>query len=94
MSITAAFVLFAVLWFLTFLCILPLRVVTQAEAGEIVPGTHAGAPANANIKHKAKLTSIVTVVLWVVLYLFLTSGLVTIRDIDFMGRMKPVTVTD
>jgi hypothetical protein len=47
MGITSAIVLFAVIWFMTFLVVLPLGVQTQAEAGEIVPGTHGSSPANA-----------------------------------------------
>ncbi len=39
MAITSAMVLFAVIWFATLFLILPIRLKTQAEAGDIVPGT-------------------------------------------------------
>ena len=45
MTITAAFVLFSVTWFMVFFCVLPLRFVSQADAGEVVPGTPKSAPA-------------------------------------------------
>ena len=49
MGITSALVLFAVIWSMTFLIILPIRVKTQGDLGDIVPGTHAGAPEVHNI---------------------------------------------
>lgn len=49
MGITSALVLFAVVWFMTFFVVLPLRLTTQGEAGEVVPGTHKSAPADAQI---------------------------------------------
>ena len=44
MGIVSGLVLFAVIWSMTFLIALPIRVQTQGDAGEVVPGTHAGAP--------------------------------------------------
>ena len=44
MPITSALVLFAVIWFLTLFIVLPLRLQTQGDVGEIEPGTHAGSP--------------------------------------------------
>ncbi len=41
MTITAAIVLFAVIWFLVFFCVLPFRFESQAEAGSVTPGTPA-----------------------------------------------------
>ena len=45
MSITSAIVLFAIVWFMVFFIALPIRLKTQGDVGEIVPGTQAGAPA-------------------------------------------------
>ena len=33
MSVTSAFVLFAVIWFLTFLIVIPFRIKTQGDLG-------------------------------------------------------------
>ena len=52
MGITSAIVLYAVFWFLTFLVVLPIRVKTQGDLGNIVPGTHAGAPEVHNLKKR------------------------------------------
>ena len=54
MSITSAIVLYAVLWFLTFLVAIPIRLHTQGDMGEIVPGTHSGAPEIHNLRRKSR----------------------------------------
>ena len=48
MNITGGIILYAVTWFMVFFCVLPVRFVSQADAGEVVPGTHRSAPANVN----------------------------------------------
>jgi len=89
MSITSALVLYAVIWFLTFLVVLPLRMTTQGEAGEVVPGTHASAPADAQVKRKAKITTLWAFGLWAVIAGVIVSGTITVRDLDVFNRMGP-----
>lgn len=87
MSITAAIVLFSVTWFMVFFCVLPLRFVSQADAGSVEPGTPRSAPADAQIKVKARLTTIITLGLFAVMASVILWGGLTIRDIDFLGWM-------
>lgn len=91
MSITSAIVLYAVLWFLTFLVVIPIRLQTQGDVGEVVPGTHAGAPHNANLKLKAKITFGVAAILWLILWWIITFEIITVRDFDWMNRLPPET---
>jgi predicted secreted protein len=90
MSISAAFVLLAVCWFMVFFIVLPLRLTTQGDAGKVTPGTPAGAPAGYVVKRKAKITTLVSLVVWAVLYIVITSGWISVRDFDVMGRMPPL----
>lgn len=87
MSITAAMVLFAVIWFMSFLIILPLRLKTQGESGNIVPGTHASAPENPDIKRKVKITTLVAFVLWIVIAAIILTGAITVRDFDWFNEL-------
>lgn len=89
MTITAAFVLYAVLWFLTLFVVLPLRFRSQAEAGEVVPGTPASAPADAQIGRKARITTWVATPLFLVITAVILSGVITIEDLDWFRRMGP-----
>ncbi len=90
MTITAAIVLFAVIWFMTLLVILPIRIKTQGDVGEIVPGTHAGAPEEHHLKKKMWITTAVSVVLWAIIAGIIISGLITVRDIDWFNQLPPL----
>ena len=85
-------VLFAVIWTLVFFVVLPLRLETQGEAGEVVPGTHASAPADFNIKRKAKITTLWALPIWAVIATIILTGTITVRDIDWFDRMSPLEV--
>ncbi|NDW47958.1 DUF1467 family protein [Ruegeria sp. PrR005] len=90
MSITSALVLFSVIWFMTFLIVLPIRVRTQGDLGEIVPGTHAGAPEHHYLKRKAWITTGISVVLWCVIAGIILSGWISVDDINLLKVMPPL----
>ena len=89
MSTTSAFVLFSVIWFMIFLIAIPIKLQTQGDLGEIVPGTHASAPEVHDLKKKAWITTAIAFVLWTVISSIIISGTVTMRDTDFFKRMDP-----
>ncbi len=89
MSITSALVLYAVIWFMVLFIMLPLRLKTQGETGKIVPGTHASAPENPDLKRKVVTTTWVSAILWVIIGGTILSGVITVRDIDWFERMGP-----
>lgn len=94
MAITSGIVLFMVIWSMVFFIVLPLRMVSQGDAGEIVPGTHASAPADAQIGRKAKITTYWAVPLWCIITAVILSGVVSVRDIDMFDRMGPAITSD
>ena len=89
MGITSALVLFAVIWFMTFLIVIPIRIETQGDRGDVVPGTHAGSPEVHNLKKKAWITTGISVVLWIIIAGIILSGWITIEDLDWFDRMGP-----
>ena len=89
MNITAAIVLFSVIWFMVFLIVLPLRLVTQGDEGRVVPGTHRSSPAGDVVARKARVTTWWALGLWALIAAFLTWGPLTVRDLDVFGRMSP-----
>lgn len=93
MGPVSGLVLFAVIWTLVFFVVLPLRLQTQGEAGEIVPGTHASSPANFDIKRKAKVTTMWAFPIWLVIAGTILSGALTVRDIDWFDRMSTPEVS-
>ncbi|MBW4981042.1 DUF1467 family protein [Mameliella sp. CS4] len=82
MGITSAIVLFAVIWFMTFLCVIPIRLKTQGDLGDVVPGTHAGSPEVHNLKRKAWITTGIAFVLWAAIASIILFEVITVRDID------------
>lgn len=89
MGITSGLVLFAVIWFLVLFVTLPFMKRTQGEVGEIVPGTHASAPAEFSPKRTAIVVSVISAVLWAVIAGIIISGAITVRDLDYFNRMGP-----
>ncbi|HCW85604.1 MAG: DUF1467 family protein [Planktotalea sp.] len=87
MGVTSALVLFAVIWFMTFLIVIPIRLQTQGDVGTVVPGTHAGSPENHNLKKKAWITTAISAVLWCIIAGTIISGKISVRDLDWFDRM-------
>lgn len=94
MGVVTGIVLYAVIWFMTLLIALQVRVTSQDEAGEKVAGTHGSAPADAQMKTRVLWTSIAAAVIWAGIAAIIISGAVTIEDIDLftwfgMGSSAP-----
>ena len=87
MGIASALVLYAVIWFMTFFVALPIRVKTQGDLGDVVPGTHAGAPEHHHLKKKAVITTLVALVLWAIIAGIIVSGVISVQDFDWFNRM-------
>ena len=87
MTPTAAIVVFAVLWFLVMFVTLQITARTQDEEGEVVPGTHAGAPANFKLKRTMLIVTGITIILWAIVCGIILSGAISVRDFDWFGRM-------
>ncbi|MEM7056751.1 MAG: DUF1467 family protein [Pseudomonadota bacterium] len=84
MTITAAIVLFCSIWAVIFFMILPQGVVSQHEKGEIVPGTPASAPSDAQIVRKMIRTTIIALMVFAAIWLIIEYRLVTLNDIPWL----------
>ena len=94
MSIVSAIVLFLVIWWLTFFVVLPLRLTTQGDAGEVEPGTHTSAPADFSFKRKAWVTTLWAAGVYVIVAGIILSGVIEVRDFDWFERMTPPSQRD
>lgn len=88
MTITAALVLYSVTWFMVFFCVLPVRFESQRDRGKVMPGTPASAPEDAMVGKKARITTAIATVVFGLLYLIITSGLITTDNMDIFGIMR------
>lgn len=83
MGIASGIVLYLVIWFLTFFVALPIRLRTQGDEGEVVPGTHESAPQVHHLKRKAAITTVIAAVLWAGIAWVIVSGWITMDDLDW-----------
>ena len=89
MTITGAIVLYAVTWFMVFFVVLPLRMTAQSDTDSIVPGTPPGAPSQEIVGRKARLTTLIASVLWLLICGIILSGWITIADLDWFKGIRP-----
>ncbi|WP_407495382.1 DUF1467 family protein [Pseudooceanicola sp. MF1-13] len=87
MGPTSALVLFAVIWFMTLLCVVPIKLKTQQDVGKVTPGTQSGAPEEHHLKIKLWITTGISVVLFIIIAGIILSGWITVEDMDWFGRM-------
>ncbi|MBM1634214.1 DUF1467 family protein [Sulfitobacter mediterraneus] len=86
MGITSGLVLFAVIWAMTFLIALPIRVQTQGDLNDVVPGTHAGAPEHHHLRKKAFWTTLVAAVIWAIVATIILSEWISVADVESWFR--------
>ncbi len=83
MSLTSAVAIYFVVWWIVLFAVLPFGYRTQAEVGEISPGTEPSAPSRFPMLRVALVTTAVAAVVFAGIYALLTSGL-TFDDIPFV----------
>jgi predicted secreted protein len=83
MNFISAIVLYLVIWFMCVFIILPLRIKSQTEDGEVVPGTPASAPTDPMLKKKAIWVTVLATLLYIPVVVIIVNGWITIDDLDF-----------
>ncbi|MDO5704491.1 MAG: DUF1467 family protein [Paracoccus sp. (in: a-proteobacteria)] len=86
MNLTGGIVLYTILWFLSLFLVLPFGQRSQADAGEVVPGTPAGAPADPRLGRKALLATVLATVIWGIIAWLILGGIVTRADVIALER--------
>ena len=86
MGVVSGLVLFAVIWSLTFCIALPIKIQTQGDLGEIVPGTHAGSPEHHHIRKKIFWTTVAASIIWGIVATIILSGWITVDDVESLFR--------
>lgn len=81
MSWTTAIAIYFILWWITLFAVLPWGVRSQAESGEVVPGSDPGAPAIPNLLIKLVWTTVVASIVFALGALVYSYRLVTLDDL-------------
>ena len=84
MSLSFSLAIYFVMWWITLFVVLPFGVHTQDDAGSIVPGTPASAPGAHRMARVAAITTVVSLVLFAILYVVLTRKLISLDAIPIL----------
>ncbi|RJL08500.1 DUF1467 family protein [Paracoccus siganidrum] len=87
MNLTGAVVLYASIWFLALFVVMPIGQRSQADLGEVVPGTPPGAPGRLAWRRKLLLTTGITTVLWGIIAWLILGGIVTRAHIENLDHL-------
>jgi predicted secreted protein len=72
MTIAMGIAIYFMIWWTVLFAVLPLRIRSQHEIGEISPGTDPGAPVAPGLVGKAVVTTLISAVLFGALFIFMT----------------------
>jgi len=84
MPLVTGIAVYFVLWWLIIFIVLPWGVKGQHEEGKIVRGSEPGAPTKARMKRKAIQTTILTAIVWVIIFVIVKYKLIDIDNIPFI----------
>ncbi|NWH08957.1 MAG: DUF1467 family protein [Alphaproteobacteria bacterium] len=86
MGVGGSIVVLAIAWWLSFIAVSSWGGRSQAEAGEVVPGSEPAAPENPFLFYKALAATFAALVIWGVLFAVIEFQLLTLDDIPFFPR--------
>lgn len=89
MPLVTGIAVFFVLWWLLLFVILPLDIKGQHEDGDVVRGTEPGAPSHPFIKRKIIQTTILTAIVWVIIFVIIEFNLIDLDNIPFIPDFRP-----
>ena len=78
MSISGAIVTYLILWWMVLFMVLPWGI-SRVDPDQLLPGEDPASPAKANMLKKLAATTIITFVLFGLVYLIITSGIISFR---------------
>ncbi len=79
MSIALGLAIYLIIWWTVLFAVLPIGLRTQAEEGEIVPGTPESAPARPRLARVFLMTTVASAVIFGLGWWAFASGLVDLR---------------
>jgi predicted secreted protein len=89
-AVVFAISLYIVIWWIVLFAMLPIGVRTQAEEGEVSPGTTESAPHLPMLLPKIVATTVVSSLVFAGLYMIIVHHLITLDQIPFLPRYESV----
>lgn len=86
MTLSFAIAIYAIIWWVVLFAMLPIGVRTQAEEGEVAPGTAESAPHRPQLLAKMAATTVVASIVFAVVYAIIVHRVITLDQIPFLPR--------
>jgi predicted secreted protein len=90
MALVFAISLYLVIWWIVLFAMLPIGVRTQAEEGQVIPGTAESAPHTPKLPRKMLATTVVAAVVFAALYAIIVHHVITLDQIPFLPRYETI----
>jgi len=78
MSISGSIVTYLILWWMVLFMVLPWGI-TRVDPDQLLPGEDPASPAKGNMVKKLAATTVISFVLYGLVYFIITSGIVSLR---------------
>lgn len=88
MSLLLAIALYFICWWIVLFTMLPIGVRSQHEDGEVTPGTDEGAPVTPHLLRKVVATTVISGVLFGLIYAAFAYRLIGLDDVPFLPRFE------
>jgi predicted secreted protein len=82
MSVSTSVAIFFIIWWVVLFAVLPWGIRSQAESGEVVPGSDPGAPALPKLKSKVIWTTLVSAIVFAAFQVIYRYRLVSLDDLS------------
>jgi len=89
MSWTTALAIYFIIWWVVLFAVLPWGIRSQAESGDVVPGSDPGAPALPQLRAKLLWTTLVATVVFALAAFAYAKRLVTLDDLATLFGLLP-----
>ena len=90
MTLSFAIAIYLVIWWIVLFAMLPVGVRTQAEEGEVSPGTPESAPHRPRLLPKMLATTVVASIVFAAVYVIIVHRVITLDQIPFLPRYETV----
>jgi predicted secreted protein len=90
MTLSFAIAIYVLIWWVVLFAMLPIGVRTQAEEGEVSPGTAESAPHQPRLLPKMLATTVVASLVFAAVYVIIVHRVITLDQIPFLPRYETV----
>lgn len=90
MTLVFAIATYFIIWWIVLFAMLPIGVRTQAEEGEVSPGTAESAPRHPHLRPKIVATTLVSAIVFAGVYAIVAHQLIALDDIPFLPRFEHI----